>query len=43
MITVNLLQQDWELLIGLIEDNRKGYLARPIIGEIKNQIIRQNY
>lgn len=43
MITVNLLQQDWELLVALIEDNRKGYLARPIIGEIKNQIIRQNY
>ena len=43
MINVKFTQQDWELLIGLIEDNRKGYLARPIIGEIKNQIIRQNY
>lgn len=41
MITATFTQQEWELLIAIVEDSEKGYLAKPIIGEIKNQIIRQ--
>ena len=43
MIRVDLIKPQWELVVSILENHSSGYLAKPIIGEIKNQIIRQDY
>ena len=41
MVRVDATQEEWELLVILVKDHSSAYLASNIIGEIKNQIIRQ--
>lgn len=43
MIRVEMPEENWELAIAMMEAHTSAYLARPIVNEIKNQIIRQRY